>query len=116
MSVKAKSAYEPIDSIAGVPWSFLKLVCMEHGEERPEFRLTDSHSGPGYRCGCPDCKIFLPALVHEKLLDDAVKLLGDRKTAVGHSWRRQVMRHIYVFTLLAYEHESGAVIGVRQLN
>ena len=38
--------YEPVDKFAGVAWGFIRLVCMEHTEERPELLLRNTHVGP----------------------------------------------------------------------
>ncbi len=116
MSKSPKSAYEPIDKLSGVPWNFIRLVCPSHGDKRPEYLLTNSHAGPCYQCSEEGCGASFPALVHEKLLDDIMKILNEKGNMIGYSWHRQVMRHVYSFAILDYDHEAGAVIGVKRLN
>lgn len=47
--------YEPVDKFAGVAWGFIRLVCMEHTEERPELLLRNTHAGPCYQCEKESC-------------------------------------------------------------
>ena len=61
--------YEPVDKFAGVAWGFIRLVCMEHTEERPELLLRNTHAGPCYQCGKESCSASMPAELYEKLLD-----------------------------------------------
>ena len=47
-------------------------------------------------------------------------LVQGQKTGVemcirDSTWNRQLLRHIYSFTLLEYNYEAGAVIGMRRL-
>lgn len=44
-----------------------------------------------------------------------MRILNGKKNIIGHTWNRQLLRHIYSFTLLEYNHEAGAVIGMRRL-
>ena len=78
--------------------------------------LQTADTGPCYQCSEDGCTASFPALVHEKLLDDIMKILNDKGNLIGYSWHRQVMRHVYSFTILEYDHETGAVIGVKRLN
>ena len=107
--------YEPVDKFAGVAWGFIRLVCMEHTEERPELLLRNTHAGPCYQCEKESCSTSMPAELYEKLLDDVMRILNGKKNIIGHTWNRQLLRHIYSFTLLEYNHEAGAVIGMRRL-
>lgn len=116
MSKRQKAFYEPIDKLSGVPWNFIRLVCPSHGYKRPLYVLVNSHTGPCYQCSEEGCNSSFPALVHEKLLDDIMKILNEKGNMIGYSWRKQVMRHVYSFTILNYTHEAGAVIGVKHLN
>ena len=56
-----------------------------------------------------------PQSFMKKLLDDVMRILNGKKNIIGHTWNRQLLRHIYSFTLLEYNHEAGAVIGMRRL-
>ena len=116
MSKSQRTVYEPIDKLSGVPWSFIRLVCPSHGDKRPEYVLTNNHTGPCYQCSENGCNSSFPALVHEKLLDDIMKILNDKGNLIGYAWHRQVMGRVYSFTILEYDHEAGAVIGVKRLN
>lgn len=116
MSKRQKTFYEPIDKLSGVSWNFIRLVCPSHGDKRPEYVLSNSHNSPCYQCSTEGCTASFPALVHEKLLDDIMKILNDKGNMIGYSWHRQVMRHVYSLTILEYDHETGAVIGVKRLN
>ena len=60
-------------------------------------------------------KKVIIAELYEKLLDDVMRILNGKKNIIGHTWNRQLLRHIYSFTLLEYNHEAGAVIGMRRL-
>ena len=59
--------YEPVDKFAGVAWGFIRLVCMEHTEERPELLLRNTHVGPCYQCEKESCSASMPAELYEKL-------------------------------------------------
>jgi len=115
MSKDQKNRYEPIDKLATVPWKFLRLVCMGHDAEKPELVLENTHKGPYYRCSKEDCAVSIPAVLYEKLLDNAVKVLNEKGAVLGYTWNRQAMRHIYSFTILEYDHEAGLTIGVKRL-
>ena len=86
--------YEPVDKFAGVAWGFIRLVCMEHTEERPELLLRNTHVGPCYQCEKESCSASMPAELYEKLLDDVMRILNGKKNIIGHTWNRQLLRHI----------------------
>ena len=68
--------YKPIDKITGVSWNFIKLVCGRHEDARPKLILENGSGGPCYRCEKADCAFTFPAAVHERLIDEVVKILN----------------------------------------
>lgn len=114
MKGSQKTVYEPIDRHSTVPWSFIRLVCLQHEAEKPELTLQSGTRGPYY--GCPDCAVRLPSVIYEKLLDDVMKQLNWEGSVVGRRWNRQAMRQVFSFEVLHYEHETGVTVGVRQLS
>ena len=75
--------YEPVDKFSGVAWGFIRLVCMEHTEERPELLLRNTHVGPCYQCEKESCSASMPAELYEKLLDDVMRILNGKKISSG---------------------------------
>lgn len=116
MSRPNKTVYEPIDRLSTVPWGFIRLVCLHHGQERPKLSLQSGTRGPFYGCSAAGCRLRLPAGVYEKLLEDVMKTLNQDGSVVGRRWNRQAMRQVYSFEILHCEHETGVTVGVRQLS
>ena len=38
--------------------------------------------------------------LYEKLLDDVMRILNGKKNIIGHTWNRQLLRHIYSLSLI----------------
>ncbi len=115
MTKHRDSQYVMQDKMVTVPWGFIKLVCTEHIGNKSEFELIQLSSGPVYHCKGGNCGASFPAIVHERLLDNIMKILNDKGPIIGYKWRKQVLRHGYLLTILNYQHETGAVIGVKVL-
>ncbi len=107
--------YAAQDKMVTVPWGFIRMVCANHSDNRHKFMLVQRSTGPVYLCGDPACKACFPAIVHERLLDNIMKILNEKGAIIGYKWRKQVQRRGYLLTILNYEHETGAVIGVKVL-
>ena len=97
MSKSQRTVYEPIDRLSGVPWNFVRLVCPSHEDKRPEYTLTNSHTGPCYQCSEDGCTASFPALVHEKLLDDireAESKIGELKAKLRIAESKEKMQQL----------------------
>lgn len=116
MSRPDKTVYEPVDRLSTVPWGFIRLVCLHHNMHKPELMLQNDTRGPYYGCTDSACRLRLPSIVYEKLLDDVMKQLKKDSIVVGRRWSRQAMRQIFSFEILQYDHETGATVGVRQVS
>lgn len=112
MGIDSKTIYEPVDKIASVPWGFVKLVCGKHKETRSELILTDTARGPFYLCSDNGCTLSVPAAVHERLLDEVIKILNIKGGLVGYTWKKRVMGHLYAFEIYEYDFETGVTVGV----
>ena len=107
--------YKPIDKITGVSWNFIKLVCDRHEDARPKLILGNGSGGPCYRCEKADCAFTFPAAVHERLIDEVVKILNKKGSVIGYTWRKQILSHVYSFEILEYDYETGVTVGVNRL-
>ncbi len=115
MKKRQASVYEPIDKMVSAPWGFIKLVCIEHEGKKPEFEVIQTSNGPIYHCTGFNCGASFPAVVHERLLDNIVKMLNDKEPVIGYKWRKQVQRRVYSLVILSYTFEIGVTIGVKVL-
>lgn len=116
MSGSNKSIYQPVDKIASVPWSFIKLVCAKHRDKQPGLVLSDSNSGPRYKCEDISCSVTFPAAVHEKLLDEVIKILNIKGGLIGYAWKKRIMGKLYSFEIYEYDFETGITVGVNLLS
>lgn len=108
--------YKPIDKITGVSWNFVRLVCGRHTDKRPGLILENGTGGPYYRCETDDCAFAFPAAVHERLLDEIIKILNARGSVIGYTWRKQILGHVYSFEIFEYDYETGVTVGVNRLH
>lgn len=116
MSRDNKTVYQPVDKIASVPWNFIKLVCGKHSEKHPGLVLRDSSSGPRYQCEENSCSLTFPAAVHERLLDEIIKILNIKGGLIGFAWKKRIMGHLYSFEIYEYDFETGVTVGVNRLS
>ncbi len=116
MSRDNKTIYQAVDKIASVPWNFIKLVCGNHGEKHPGLVLRDGNSGPHYQCEETGCSLVFPAAVHERLLDEVIKILNIKGSLIGYVWKKRIMGHLYSFEIYEYDFETGVSVGVNRLN
>ena len=116
MNTDNKTRYQPVDRIASVPWNFIKLVCGKHGEKRTSLVLGDGRSGPRYQCKETSCSLAFPAVVHERLLDEVIKILNIKGGLIGYAWKKRVMGHLYSFEIYEYDFEAGTTVGVNRLS
>ena len=111
-----KAIYQPVDRIASIPWSFIKLVCGKHSGNHPGLVLRNSSSGPRYQCEETGCSLTFPATVHERLLDEIIKILNIKGGLIGYVWKKRIMGHLYSFEIYEYDHETGVTVGVTRLS
>lgn len=116
MNGKSKPVYRPVDKIASVPWSFIKLVCAKHCEKQQGLVLKDSISGPCYQCENKNCSLTFPATVHERLLDEVIKILNIKGSLIGYVWKKRIMGNFYSFEIYEYDYETGVTVGVSHLS
>lgn len=108
--------YQSVDKIASVSWNFIRLVCGMHGEKHPELVLRGSSSGPYYLCEEKSCLLKIPVAVHEKLLDEIIKILNTKGGLIGYVWKKRIMGHLYSFEIYEYDFETGVTVGVNRLS
>lgn len=106
------SIYKPVDKIASIPWGFVKLVCGKHKEKRSELILENTARGPFYRCNVDGCTLSVPAAVHERLLDEVIKILNIKGGLVGYTWKKRILGQLYGFEIYEYDFETGMTVGV----
>ena len=116
MSRDNKTIYQPVDRIASVPWSFIKLVCGKHGERQPGLLLKSGSNGPRYECEEVSCSLTFPAAVHERLLSEIIKILNVKGGLIGYVWKKRILGHLYSFEIYEYDHETGVTVGVIRLS
>lgn len=116
MSKGERNQYQQIDKIAGVSWSFVRLVCGKHHDTHPGLVLRDSSSGPRYQCEENSCLFTFPAAVHERLLDEIIKILNVKGGLIGYAWKKRIMGHLYSFEIYEYDFETGITVGVNRLS
>ena len=116
MSRDNKAVYQPVDKIASVPWNFIKLVCGKHSDKHQGLVLENGSSGPHYQCEDKACSLTFPAIVHEKLLDEVIKILNTKGGLIGYAWKKRIMGHLYSFEIYEYDFETGVTVGVNRLS
>lgn len=78
--------------------------------------MENRNGGPYYRCETEDCAFAFPAAVHERLLDEIIKILNARGSVIGYTWRKQILGHVYSFEIFEYDYETGVTVGVNRLH
>lgn len=116
MSKGERNQYQQIDKIAGVSWSFVKLVCGKHHDTHPGLVLENGSSGPRYQCEENSCSLTFPAAVHERLLDEIIIILNVKGGLIGYAWKKRIMGHLYSFEIYEYDFETGVTVGVNRLS
>ena len=111
-----KNMYASVDKISGVPWDFIKPVCGNHKDSKSELVLTESGRGPVYRCSSEQCGFEIPAAIHERLLDEIVKILNLKGGLIGYAWKKRIMGHLYAFEIYEYDFETGVIVGIKRLS
>lgn len=111
-----ENLYGSIDKIASVPWDFIKLVCAHHKESGGKLVLTDSSRGPLYQCESKQCSNTIPAAIHERLLDEIIKILNIKGGLVGYAWNKRIKGHLYAFEIYEYDFETGVIVGIKRLS
>lgn len=79
-------------------------------------RLGDSSSGPRYQCEEISCSLTFPAAVHERLLDEIIKILNIKGGLIGYVWKKRIMGCLYSFEIYEYDFETGVTVGVNRLS
>lgn len=100
------------EKIAFASWDFFELVCDKH---RKPLELKLRRSTPVYACIHPECSLYIPTVVYEKIRDEVIKKTNESILTLGDAWRKKYSGKTYEIRVISFADGKKTVVSVKCL-